>query len=146
MTAQSYRRKLVHFWDKEMDDLSEKLGVADSDWLDLPTELIDWLQGQNGLKIDGDAIESREDLERAFRLLCRFEKIALETRAVIDIAIDEAMGDVGSITRTRREVILQLTVTGAPGKVIERRYSTCGRRVFDDGYPRFVLRNQAVSW
>ena len=36
------------------------------DWLDLPSQLINWLQAQNGLKINGKPIETRADLEKVF--------------------------------------------------------------------------------
>ncbi|KAL3474495.1 hypothetical protein BJX99DRAFT_260264 [Aspergillus californicus] len=49
--------------------VSQDLEVADSDWDSLSLDLVNWLQCQNRLKIDGAAIDSRVELERAFRPL-----------------------------------------------------------------------------
>lgn len=126
----------------------ENSAVADSDWFDLPSELIDWLQGQDGLKIDGDAIESREELERVFRLLrCdekRLQSACTETSTIEEMAIKVAWAYTDFMTRKRRDIILELTIPGAPGEVMRRKCSSCGGRVLDDAFPQFAIKKRAL--
>lgn len=126
----------------------ENPAVADSAWFDLPTELIDWLQAQDGLKTDGQAIESREELERCFRLLRSDEQTlqsgCIETCIIGELGLRVASEYTRFIIRKRRHVILELSVPGAPGEVIRRRCSSCGRRVLDDAFPLFAKKKRTA--
>lgn len=127
----------------------ENLAVADSDWFELPTELIEWLQGQDGLKIGGKAMESRRELERAFQLLrcgkhTSYSPGCIDTLTIGELALKVAWTYIESLTRKRRPLILELTVPGAPGDVVQRKCSSCGRRVLDDAFPRFAKRKRAA--
>lgn len=124
------------------------LAIADSDWFDLPTVLVEWLQCQDGLKIGGKAIESRTELERAFQLLRCGEQTLypgrIDTSTIGELALKVAWTYIESLARKRRPLILELTVPSAPGDVIQRRCSSCGRRVLDDAFPRFAKRKRAA--
>lgn len=129
------------------DDL-ESPAVADSDWFDLPTVLIEWIQRQDGLKIGGKAIESRRELETAFKLLrCDQQSVysgSIYSSKIEELALKIAWTYIESLIRKRRPVILELTVPGAPGDPIQRKCSSCKRRVLDDAFPRFAKRKRAT--
>lgn len=129
-------------------DNPENSSIADSDWFSLPTVIIDWLQSQDGLKIGGHAIESREGLEKAFQLLRCGEKTlqsgSIKASTIAELALRVAWTYVESIHRKRRPVILELTVPAIAGEVIERQCSSCRRRVLDDAFPRFAKRKRAA--
>ncbi|KAF9890745.1 hypothetical protein FE257_005611 [Aspergillus nanangensis] len=72
----------------------ENPAVADSDWFDLPMELIAWLQNQDGLKIGGDQISCREGIEKVFRLL-GFGEQTLHTGSIKTSPIGEIAAMVG---------------------------------------------------
>ena len=131
-------------------DNPENSSIADSDWFSLPTGIIDWLQSQDGLKIGGHAIESREGLEKAFQLLRCGEKTlqsgSIKASTIAELALRVAWTYVESIHRKRRPVILELTVPAIAGEVIERQCSSCRRRVLDDAFSRFAKRKRAATW
>jgi hypothetical protein len=118
--------------------------VVDSDWFDLHTEIIDWLQGQDGLKSSGVAIESREELETVFLLLgCgknTLQSDDIPTASIGELALQVAWTYTESIARKRRHIILELTIAGAPEQVMQRKCSSCGLRVLDDAFPRFATK------
>ncbi|KAL2827618.1 hypothetical protein BDW59DRAFT_56422 [Aspergillus cavernicola] len=122
--------------------------VEDSDWFDLPTELIDWLQGQDGLKIDGNPIDNREGLETAFNLL-RCSKEILQPRCIRTSTTEEltnsvALAYIDFVSRRRRDIILELTIPRISGEVIQRKCSSCGRRVLDDAFPQFAKKTRVL--
>lgn len=126
----------------------QSLAVADSDWFSLPTELIEWIQGQDGLKIGGKAIESRTELVRAFRLLRGGEKTlhsgSIDTSTIEELALKVAWTYIASLARKRRPLILELTVPRASGEPIQRKCSSCGRKVLDDAFPRFAKKKRTT--
>jgi hypothetical protein len=118
--------------------------VVDSDWFDLHTEIVDWLQGQDGLKISGVAIESREEPETVFLLLScgknTLQSDDIQTASIGELALQVAWTYTESIARKRRHIILELTIVGAPEQVMQRKCSSCGLRVLDDAFPRFATK------
>jgi hypothetical protein len=118
--------------------------VVDSDWFDLRTKIIDWLQGQDGLKISGVAIKSREELETVFLLPgCgknTLQSDDIQTASIGELALQVAWTYTESIARKRRHIILELTIAGAPEQVMQRKCSSCGLRVLDDAFPRFATK------
>ncbi|KAJ0423857.1 hypothetical protein BJY00DRAFT_309673 [Aspergillus carlsbadensis] len=73
---------------------AEDFAARELDWIQLPTELVNWLQNQDGLKVDQGAINTREEVERAFGLLHSDETALLskriETTSAAELAIQVA--------------------------------------------------------
>ena len=76
------------------DFASAESELAESVWYSLPQTMRDWLQEQDGLKIDGVPIESREELENAFIFL-RGEERDLSSNSVEDSPIEELAFRIG---------------------------------------------------
>jgi hypothetical protein len=122
--------------------------AVEFDWIQLPTELANWLQNRDGLKIDQDAMNTRGEIESAFLLLhcdeTALQSRRIETTSAAKLAIQVACKYTESMIRKRREVILNLTIPGPPRKVVQRKCSSCGRRVLDDAFPHFALKKPAA--
>ncbi|KAJ6183754.1 hypothetical protein N7519_005055 [Penicillium mononematosum] len=89
--------------------------LDDSSWFLLPPKLVEWLQSQDGLKIKGKEIESREDLERAFGLLrCDPKKLqngCVDTSPIKEIAIEVGYKYTEYARLSRRKpIILEWTI------------------------------------
>jgi hypothetical protein len=80
--------------------------------------LTNWIQSQDGLKIDEKPIKSRLELKTAFQLLhCREETLeysSLEAAPVEEVVIRVACDYIRSISRRRKDIVYDLTVPGIP--------------------------------
>lgn len=68
----------------------------------------------------------------------------INTSTIEELALKVAWTYMEFLTRKRRPLILELTVPGVPGDPIQRKCSSCGRRVLDDAFPRFAKRKRAT--
>lgn len=127
------------------DFASAESELAESDWYSLPQAMRDWLQEQDGLKIDGVPIESREELENAFIFL-RGEERDLSSNSVEDSPIEELAFRVGMMYTDqarlyrRKAIIWELAVPLMV--IIPRMCSACHGRVLDDAFPYFTKAKQ----
>jgi hypothetical protein len=107
-------------------------------WLDVPPPLRLWLQEQDGLKIDGKAIKSEDDLLRVHMLLHRKPSNlakALEV-GIMGICLDVAVRYFKQIETFRPESPLEGLVFSRR-EPMPRKCGVCGSRILDDPYPRF---------
>ena len=62
------------------------------EWNDIPLDLRDWIQAQEGLRIDGTTVTNVDSLSRTHRLLCRKQsEVALEDSGILALALDIAI-------------------------------------------------------
>lgn len=119
-----------------------------STWEDIPTDLSDWLQSQDGLKIDGSPLSTRQQLEEAFRFFqCQEKDLPLgsiDASPVAHVAVIVAVTYIRKIIKTPKPTICDLVIPGKCGEIIHRKCSSCGQRVFDDIFPLFALENPSV--
>lgn len=111
-----------------------------TDWEDIPIELRDWIQAQNGLRVDRQSVASADDLLRIHRLLCRTKSPLGQNSSILSLALDVAIryfkqvlsakGTQGPMT----DCFIQKTV-------VPRKCGLCNQRILDDAYPRFKIRD-----
>lgn len=124
---------------------SESIEDVGFDWLDLPQPFIDWLQQQDGLRIDRKPMASRTDLEIAFQLL-RGKEDPLHCGSYESCYIGDLAWVVGflyteKIARMRKSVVIYGTIPGSVGQIVARKCSGCGQRVLDDAFPLFSRKS-----
>ncbi|KAK0386275.1 hypothetical protein NLU13_6112 [Sarocladium strictum] len=62
------------------------------EWNDIPLDLRDWIQAQEGLRIDGIPVTNVDSLTRTHRLLCRKQsEVTLEDSGILALALDIAI-------------------------------------------------------
>lgn len=100
-----------------------------SEWQEIPMQLQDWIQGQDGLKIDRKCVESTKDLQMVHRLLCRKQSsITIHQSGIMSVALDVAIRVYKQVECIGREKsrIADLVVDGkSPYDVLPRKCGLC---------------------
>ncbi|KEY73802.1 hypothetical protein S7711_10669 [Stachybotrys chartarum IBT 7711] len=107
-------------------------------WEDLPRALRSWLQGQDGLKVQGEPAKSMSDLLEIHGLVLK-KPVVVET----DLQVSTTKIFMQIVTRYYRLIawaargssINSLTVYGT--EPMPRKCSRCRSRLLDDPFPRF---------
>lgn len=130
------------------DGLDPEAGPSSLTWEELPKDLSNWLQSQDGLKIDGSALSTRRELEDAFSLLhCHLEDLPfreLDLSPITDIAVVAAERYIHHVTKPPRPTIRDLVILARHRQIIPRRCSHCRKRLFDDAFPMFTLKDPSI--
>jgi len=84
---------------------SSELDMLDlSEWDELPEQLSQWIQAQDGLKIDRKSISSTEDVIRAYNLLHRKRPIIdVADRGIVVVALEVAIAYFKQVNRCRQQ-------------------------------------------
>ncbi|KAJ5084249.1 hypothetical protein NUU61_008828 [Penicillium alfredii] len=107
------------------------------DWDELPEVLTEFIDEQDGLRIDRRPISSRKELETAYALLqC---KGSLGALSIVGLAFSVLIAYAWKITRPRKTSVDSLLVLGTPPRnVVSRKCSGCGGRVLDDAFAYYA--------
>jgi hypothetical protein len=111
-------------------------------WEALPQQFVDWIQAQEGLRLNGEPISNRDMLEIASQLLHwrghnKSFPSSSSTSPIIVLAVNVALQYVNEITRIGSGLMQDCTIPGSPNQVIQRECFTCKRPVLSDAFPRF---------
>lgn len=111
-----------------------------TEWEDIPIELHDWIQAQNGLKVDRQSVASTGDLFRIHRLLCRSASPLGKNSSILSLALDVAIRYFKQVLAAKGT---QGPMTGCfiQTTVVPRKCGLCNQRILDDAYPRFKRRD-----
>lgn len=109
-------------------------------WDELPESLLEFMQAQEGLRIDQCPIDSRKEAETAYRLLhC---KGSPECLSIIGLVFSILIVYGWAIRRIPRRALADLMILGGPPKdIVPRVCSACGGRVLDDSFPYYAKNN-----
>jgi hypothetical protein len=117
-----------------------------SEWEDMPSLFAKWLQSQDGLKINGVPMSSRNDVETAFYLLHCQDKSPLSrdpgNLSIVEAATLVANAYIREITSSQSQIVKEGTIPGKPGQVIYRKCSMCKMSALDDSFPIFCASMQ----
>lgn len=103
------------------------------EWNELPGPLTEWIQVQDGLKVDGKPISCKEELTSAYHFLhCKEDS---SSHTLLGILIGVAVAYMCQVSRQRRSSVRDLIIPGtSPHDVMARRCSRCYNRVLDDAF------------
>jgi hypothetical protein len=117
--------------------------LAASDWIEipewkqLPRSLTQWMQAQDGLKIDNSPISNQEALINAYHLV--HGKNDTNNLSAIQIAFAVAICYIKKVSRPRKECVDDLLILGAPPRnVMPRKCRKCGQRVLNDAFSYYA--------
>ncbi|KAL2824987.1 hypothetical protein BJY01DRAFT_256360 [Aspergillus pseudoustus] len=121
-------------------EFSELTSISEFDYL--PEPLVSWLQAQAGLKIDGKAIDTIDELVLCFKLLHRFQETQVPSSA-IEIAYAIALAYVSNVSKAKKSSICDLIVpaTELQSRVMPLKCRKCEKRVLDNCFPFFSLND-----
>lgn len=116
--------------------LKSRYWSHNSRWYDLPSPLVEWIQHQDGLKIDGKPISSTDELVMAYYLLRRRDdSYRINPQNPLDILLRVAFMYVTEVCRERRMDTEEYLLPGAhPYNIVARKCSLCGKSVLDDAF------------
>ncbi|KAJ9201240.1 hypothetical protein DTO021D3_6146 [Paecilomyces variotii] len=103
------------------------------EWDELPGPLTEWIQAQDGLKVDGKPISCKDELTSAYLFLhCKED---LSGQSLLGILLRVAVAYMCQVSRQRRSSVRDLIIPGvSPHHVMARRCSRCHNRVLDDAF------------
>lgn len=104
------------------------------DWEELPAPLAEFIQQQDGLKIDKIPISSRGQLETAYHLLQKCKGNPKDL-SIVRLAVSVLYAYGWVINLPRKDIIDDLLVLCAPPKnIVPRKCSRCDQKVLDDPF------------
>lgn len=111
------------------------------DFEDLPDDLQNWIRSQDGLKIRGEPVTTREQLEHVFGLLdtnnTYYEGFSIHDLAVLVGVL--LLEKILTNRQTNRSSLKNTeAIPGKPGEVIYRACSMCKKPFLDDAFPLFL--------
>jgi hypothetical protein len=109
-------------------------------WEALPQQFVDWIQAQEGLRLNGEPISNRDMLEIASQLLHwrgNNKSFHSSTSPITVLAVNVALQYINGITRTGSGLMQDCTIPGSADQVIQREFFTCKKPPLSDAFPRF---------
>lgn len=112
-------------------------------WDEIPSPLTDWIQRQDGLKINHKPISSTDDLIRAHYLL--WIKGDPLHQSLMQVFFKVADGYIPRVRKRRRTTVQDLIIPGLdPYHIMVRKCSNCGERVLDDAFACFAKNDATI--
>ena len=104
---------------------------------DIPAPLVEWIQHQNGLEIDGKPISTIDELIIAYYLL----RLGADPHRqnLMYILLKVALKYATEVCKQRRMDIEKSLIPGVdPYHIVPRKCSRCGERVLDDAFASYA--------